>query len=226
MKRTIFFLSILLLVSGCGGTYQAYLQTLQLAFEEKNDIELSLAEVKESKVDLISVKRGERPSVVMALAYIENSHYKWVSSDKAILVVDSGRVIRTVGLSPNLIYVSNTESDPLKLFSGPLESRSNQYTWSRVIDSSNDEYGHAIESTFAPFTTDKLQVKNQEIEARLFIETVHYNAPATFVQLDKGWKNYYWYAENGDLIKSVQKVSPLTESLDITYLSRIARLNL
>ena len=108
VKKLTLSLIILIIISACSGTNHAYYQTLKIAFTEQDDAEMTLAEVRQSEVDVISVKRGERPAAIMALAYLENGQHKWVSSDKTMLIMEKGRIIRTVGLSEGLLYVSDT----------------------------------------------------------------------------------------------------------------------
>jgi hypothetical protein len=216
---------ILLLTSACSGTYRAYYQTLEIAFADKNDAKLTLSEVQQSDVDVISVKRGERPSVIMALAYIENGHHKWVSSDKAMFVIDKGRLVRTIGLNENLLYSSSLDIDPLKSLPHSSLHVLQQQTWTRTIDQTGDEYGYPIESTFNDAIQDTVKALNRDMEAILYVENLSYKAPTSYIRLNKSWKNYYWYAKSGEMIKSIQTISPLSEALEITYLSRIARLN-
>ena len=215
---------ILIITSACSGTYQAYYQTLKIAFSDQNDAMLTLVEVQQSNIDVILVKRGERPSVIMALAYIENGHHKWVSNDNAMLVMDKGRLLRTIGLNENLLYSSSTDTDPLKSLPHSTDILQQQ-TWTRIVDQTGDGYGYPIESTFSAAVKDSVQTLNLNIEAVLHVETLNYRVPTNYIRLNKIWKNYYWYAKSGKLIKSIQITSPLSEALEITYLSRIARLN-
>ena len=227
MNVKTFTLSALILIftSACSGTYHAYYQTLKIAFSDKSDAKLTLVEVQQSDVDVISVKRGERPNVIMALAYIENGQHKWVSSDKAMFVIDKGRLVRTLGLDKNLLYSSTTGIDPLKSLPHTTIYVPQQQAWTRTVDQTGDEYGHPIESIFNAAIQDSVQTLNLDIDAILYVETLSYKVPTDFIRLNKTWKNYYWYTQSGEMIKSIQMTSPLSEALEITYLSRIARLN-
>jgi hypothetical protein len=223
VKITTLIVLFSILISGCSGTYHAYYQTLKIAFAEQNDAKLTLIEVQQSDVDVMLIKRGERPAAVMALAYLENNQHKWVSSDNAILVMDKGRIKRTIGFDKNLLHLSNTDFDPLKFL--PKHASDKSQTWLRDIDLTGDEYGYPIESKFSQASPDTIQALNLNIEVMLYVETLHYKAPANYLRVNKNWENHYWYAKNGDLIKSIQKLSTHSESLEITYLSRIARLS-
>jgi hypothetical protein len=227
MNVKTFALSALILIftSACSGTYHAYYQTLKIAFSDKSDAKMTLVEVQQSSVDVISVRRGERPSVIMALAYIENGQHKWVSSDKAMFVIDKGRLIRTIGLNKNLLYSSSTDIDPLKSLPHKTMYVSQKQKWIRTVDQTDDEYGYSIESTFNDAIQDSVQALNLDIETILYVENIIYKVPTDYIRISKNWKNYYWYAKSGEMIKSIQMTSPLSEALEITYLSRIARLN-
>jgi hypothetical protein len=227
MNVKTFALSALILIftSACSGTYHAYYQTLKIAFSDKSDAKMTLVEVQQSSVDVISVRRGERPSVIMALAYIENGQHKWVSSDKAMFVIDKGRLIRTIGLNKNLLYSSSTDIDPLKSLPHKTMYVPQKQKWIRTVDQTDDEYGYSIESSFNDAIQDSVQVLNLDIDAILYVENLIYKVPTDYIRINKNWKNYYWYAKSGEMIKSIQMTSPLSEALEITYLSRIARLN-
>lgn len=227
VKNLLLITMMLVFTIGCSGTYRAYYQTLKITFEKQNDAEMKIVEVQQSTTDIIAVKREERPIAIMALAYLENGQHKWVSTDNVMLIMETGRIIRTLGLGDNLMYLSNLDIDPLKSlpYSALSKNEPQQVSWSFIVDLTNDEYGYPIESIFSQPYQDTMQALNLNIEAVLYVETLRYNAPAEYIQLSKSWKNYYWYAKSGELIKTRQKVSPLSESLEITYLSRIARLN-
>jgi hypothetical protein len=209
MNVKTFALSALILIftSACSGTYHAYYQTLKIAFSDKSDAKMTLVEVQQSSVDVISVRRGERPSVIMALAYIENGQHKWVSSDKAMFVIDKGRLIRTIGLNKNLLYSSSTDIDPLKSLPHKTMYVSQKQKWIRTVDQTDDEYGYSIESTFNDAIQDSVQALNLDIETILYVENIIYKVPTDYIRISKNWKNYYWYAKSGEMIKSIQMVA-------------------
>jgi hypothetical protein len=224
MNMKTLFLSVLvvMLTTGCGGTYHAYYETLKIAFAEQPDAQMTLAEVQQSPVDVISVKRGERSNAIMALAYLENGQHKWVSSDKAMLIMEKGRIVRTLGLKENLLYLANTKTDPLKTL--PADMPKNQ--WQSAADYTGDQYGYPLESTFTAGKSEELTALTLNIDTVLFVEKVSYLAPANFMRFNSNWHNYYWYhKQSGELLKTIQTLSPFAEKLQITYLSRIARLN-
>jgi hypothetical protein len=150
MNVKTFALSALISIftSACSGTYHAYYQTLRIAISDKSDAKMSLVKVQQSDVDVISVKRGERPTAIIAVAYMENGQHKWVSSDMAMFIIDKGRLIRTISLNKNLLYSSSTDIDPLKSLPHKTMYVPQKQKWIRSVDQTGDEYVYSIESTF------------------------------------------------------------------------------
>jgi hypothetical protein len=211
---------MILTLTSCSGTYRAYYQTLKLAFADLPKVEISLEKVLHSEVDLASIRRGSRPEAILALAYLEDKRHKWVSADNAMLIMEKGRIVRTLGLGENLLFLSNTAQDPLKNF--PI---SHNILWSRIADWTGDEYGYGTESYFLGDNHETINELSIEIDTVKYVEQVTYTAPSEYVQLHKSWQNIFWFdKKNGILVKSIQTLSPLSEPIELVYLSRIARL--
>tara|TARA_R110002012_G_scaffold34965_4_gene100456 strand:- start:3624 stop:4319 length:696 start_codon:yes stop_codon:yes gene_type:complete len=228
IKKFAFAIFVAIATTSCSGTYRAYYDTLKIAFTEPKDATMTLEQINKSKIDLMSVTRGERPAAIMALAYIENGQHKWVSGDNAMFIMEQGRVVRTLGLDKNLIYLSSTSSDPLKTISNPSLSsgQPSPSIWQRSADWSGDEYGYPITSSFDRPTSKTIQVLGKAVETILYVENVNYEAPSDYLRFDEKWQNYFWFDKrSGSLVKSVQTSSPMSEKVEFVYLSRIARLN-
>ena len=221
-KPLIFiFISVITLCS-CGGTYHAYYDTLKIALKEPQDASMTLEEVGQSSIDLMSVTRSERPTAIMALAYLEKGQHKWVSGDDIMFVLEKGRLVRTLGLDNDLIHTVNTKEDPLKDASHLLKERQ----WQFALDWENDEYGYPVTSTFGQPMSEPLTILTKSIDSIRVTETLRFEAPSEYIQTTPEWQNYYWYDKTtGTLIKSKQTLSPLSEPIEMTYLSRIARLD-
>lgn len=221
-KPLIFIFISTITLCSCGGTYHAYYDTLKIALEEPQDASMTLEEVSQSSIDLMSVTRGERPTAIMALAYLEKGQHKWVSGDDIMFVLEKGRVVKTVGLDNDLIHSMNTMDDPLKDPNHLLEDRH----WQFALDWKNDEYGYPVASTFDKSKSEELTILTKSIDSLRFTETLRFEAPSEYIQTAREWHNYYWFDKTtGTLIKSKQTLSPLSEPIEMTYLSRIARLD-
>ena len=213
--------SILLALTGCAGTYHSYLDTLKLAFTSNEDVNLSLQQVQAAPSDLLYVRHGERAVAAMALLRLEAGQHKWVSADNALLIMEQGRIVRTVGFSNDLLYLSNTQSDQIRDY----KAINPDSEWLRLADWQNGEYGYLLKSRFTVQPDQPLSFFGQNLNTTLITEYVSYDSESNFVRLDTSWHNSFWYdSASGTLIKSVQQLSPVAEPFEMTYISRIARL--
>lgn len=207
----------LLLVGGCSTTQQAYIQNIRMYLDSDVNVTVSNDDIIQSKVDLIYVEIGERPRATMALAFIENGQYKWLSQDKAMFITENGRLIKTVGLAHNLIYVSNLSNDPLK-----IPTILNSIQWNRVIDTEFGDYGTQLSSQMSMINNESLILQQQEYMTTKRVELVRYQSA---LNGDDVWTNTFWFHQaSGQLLKSSQKTSSLSETIEITYISRALRL--
>lgn len=213
--------SILLALTGCAGTYHSYLDTLKLAFSSSEDVSLSLEQVLVAPSDLMYVRHGERSLAAMALLRLEAGQHKWVSADNALLIMEQGRIVRTVGLSNDLLHLTNTEADLIRQY----DAITADSQWLRLADWQHGEYGYELSSNFTVQTNQMVEFFGYQINTTLVMEQVSYNSKPNYLRFDKQWQNFFWYdTDTGTLIKSVQQLAPFTEPLEMTYISRIARL--
>ncbi|KUM52859.1 hypothetical protein AR688_09355 [Rheinheimera sp. EpRS3] len=219
--KTVFSGLVLLALTACAGTYHSYIDTLKLAFADTPDAELSLAEVQQSQYDLLYVRHGERAQAVMVLMHLEAGQHKWVSADNAMLIMEQGRLVRTLGLENDLLHLTNTINDPVRR----IASIRPDNTWLRLADWHNGEYGYALRSRFEVIPAQQLTVFQQQLNTTLVVEHVKYEDSANYLRFDGNWQNYFWFdSESGTLIKSEQTLSPFLQPITMTYASRIARL--
>ncbi|MBU1309315.1 MAG: YjbF family lipoprotein [Gammaproteobacteria bacterium] len=219
--KPFFAAGVLLALSACSGTYNSYLDTLQLAFTTPDDVELSLQQVREARSDLMYVRHGERSQAAMALLRLEAGQHKWVSADNALLIMQQGRIVRTVGFSNDLLYLTNTQADQLR----QPEAINPAIEWLRLADWQNGEYGYALSSRFSVQPNQPLRYFGHSFNTTQITEQVSYVSPANYLRLDKQWQNTFWFdSQTGTLLKSVQQLAPFAERFEMTYISRIARL--
>lgn len=223
----IFFVFV---ISACSSTQLAYKQNIALYFTSKQGVTLSNEHIKSSPADLIYVKNGERATVAMALAFIEDAQYKWLSRDGAMLISLRGRIIRSIGFKQNLLHTSNLPSDPLALYSEPetissARSQSENTQWRRLIDTNlaaNNDYGASLVSSFeAPINTS-IVIQDEAFSVYRVDENVRYSSA---LYGDHAWTNSFWYdAKSNQLLQSAQTLAPNIDRLEIIYVSRALRL--
>lgn len=219
IRNLILILSFALL-TGCAGTYRAYIDTLSYAFSPQPGASLTLEQVNASTSDLMYLRHGERPQVVMALAFIEQGQQKWVSADQVVLVIEQGRLVRSAGLTNDLLYLTNRAADPLKRLPGELF----RADWLRLADWRFGEYGYQIRSTFKAAGQQQLEFFGTSINTLVFEEYLTYPNQANFAGATTSWQNTYWFdSASGLLLQSRQQLTPQAEPIVMTYISRVSR---
>ena len=215
------FLILWLLLSACSSTHQAYLRTLQLAFEKSEDIKLASSEIMQSPVDLVYVKKGDFSTVVMALAFIDDSRYQWVSADNVSLIEQHGRMVKTLALPHNLDFLVAQTSDPL----ADALNINDSSNWERLIDINHQHFGVKVRSSFKLKGSHGLQVQEREVDTVLIEEMVKVLNSEQFAFSETQWLNQFWVSKkSGRVIRSKQKAMPDSDYFDITYVSRALRL--
>lgn len=218
LLKTLLLLVLTVFLTACSTTQQAYVRNVQMYLEGNTGVSLSDEKIKNSSADLILVKNGSRAPVTMALAYIEGGLHKWVSSDNAMLIFQRGRLIRTLGLDSNLIFVSNLQYDPLILAS----SYERPVQWNRFIDTEYGDYGAQISSQTSISINQAVKIQSKAFITKKYVEEVQYQSE---LYGEHTWTNTFWFDQaSGQLLKSSQKMSPQGDVIDITYLSRAIRL--
>lgn len=214
MLRYISVLLCLTTLYGCSGpagTYKVYWDSLGAAFASSNDVEITREDAANAPYSLLLVKPGESATALMVLAYLEHGQHKWISSDDAVLVTESGRIVKTLGFDNDLLVVSGAEHDPLKLGIAGLETAS----WRRQVDfSTNREHGFVVTSDFSYGGTQTLILLEQNYTTDLFIEAV------TFADKQHRFTNKFWFDKaSGKLLKTEQQLSPYWPVFSLTFLS-------
>jgi hypothetical protein len=218
LKVSLIVVISILFVTACSTTQQAYIRNVEMYFESNTAVNLSTEEIRQSAADLIYVKNGDRSQVTMALAFIENEQYKWVSRDGVMFITENGRLVRTLNLDKNLLYVSNLLLDPLALPS----FYDKDLQWDRVIDTQHGEYGVNVSSSTSVFINQLVDIEDAQLMTKKYLETVHYNNQKHGKHT---WINTFWLDQSsGQLLKSSQKMSPHSNAIEITYISRALRL--
>ena len=125
----------------CSSTHRLYMESLRLAF--RSGPEKSLADIQQSKIDLMQIELGDRNPAFLALAYLENDQHKWVSADHAVFVFHHDKLVQTSGFATDVLSTSHLDTNPLVDIAS-----ANTTTWQYTIDIANHEYGLPVESTF------------------------------------------------------------------------------
>jgi hypothetical protein len=214
-------LALSMLLASCSSTYEAYWRSLQLALKETPDLSLSNQQISESPADLIYFRMGERPQFILALAFIENGDYKWISEDRLMFVEKEGRIIKTLGFNYDLMQLSNIDTDPIQ---GGIETTESS-NWKPYVDIEDLTYGHTIDFTISSKSPTRLKLLETEFDTILIEEVAHFDKKGLNSMGVESWVNQYWFeTKSGKLLKTRQKLSPFTDTFEVTYISRAVRL--
>lgn len=218
LKKSLLMLS-LFVITACSGTYRAYTDMFKLALTKTPDVVLPYSVLSAAQHDYLYVRHGSGAQVAMALMFIEQAQLKWVSAERTMLVTEQGRIVRTIGLENDLLFLSNTQTDPIK-----SSLNLNNSHWQRLADWQQQEYGYQLKSSFSTATPEPMQFFGHTLMVIPVTETVRYVNQPNFVRFDDKWQNHFWLAANsGTVIKSRQKLSPSSEEFELIFISEVVR---
>ena len=203
-------------ISGCSTTNQAYYETLKIAFSDRGVAPPSLKTLREVKADLAWVTLGNRASVTMALAFIEDGQHKWVSRDGYLLVFDNGVLTRSAGFEKDILYSS--ASPILSRDTSKNADRSDSYT----LDVEG-AYNLQLTSEIGPSEQQQMTLWDQVFLMECINEHVQLLTPIAGTTHTEWMNTYCFDAESGRLLKSDQLLSPFSERIVMVYVSRAAR---
>lgn len=214
-------LALTVLIASCSSTFDAYWRSLQLALKDNPDLTLSTQQVAEAPVDLIYFSLGDRPQAILALAFIEEGNFKWITADKLMFVEKQGRILKTIGFNHNLLQLHGVESDPIQSGRDALLSAQ----WIAKADYQDLTYGHDISYKITSRKQTSLGIHELVFDTILVEEQVIFDNKGLNQKGTDIWTNRYWYeVDSGRLLKTQQKLSPFSEMFDVTYVSRAIRL--
>jgi len=193
-----------LLVSGCvkdPGVYNAF-SVFHDAIFGRADQQIDRATVARVPYALIRAKIGKKAGKsVLVLSRIQQDEQSWSSADRATLILDHGRLIRTVGLTENIAGTHFSRPDPLARSPQKLTTPT---AVSRVIDIKRNDrlYTYLIESTMAPAGPRTIDILGMKFDTLLLRESNRLQGSRW------AFENLYWVdVYDGFIWKSIQYIS-------------------
>lgn len=221
--------AVLVGMSGCSQRISALNDTIKLAFIGDDDVKLTTEQVKANPYASIYAKLEDTPQAFIALAFAEPQvtlssvrptpdtlELKWLSADKGMLVTRNGRLVKTHNLlAGNLVAVASTQPDPLLL---GLHLSNTPKTWTRTLDWQPDyHFGYTASSQFNFIAEENILINETPTQA------LHFSEMVSIAALDTHYQNEFWIKpNNGQVIKSRQKIAPNLPFIDITLLKPFA----
>ncbi|WP_045482914.1 YjbF family lipoprotein [Vibrio owensii] len=208
--RLLVFLPVLSLTFGCTQKFNDVSATVQEAYGNYIDVELTPEEIEAVPYASAYLKIGSQKQVFVVLAFAEqnpltgNTQLKWVSADKAMVVTENGHIVKTIGLqTTNLAGIYGN----VPAYSAPSVQYSLSYDWA-------DKYRYG----FPAKVQRTRQGKETVITPISSTVTDVYTEVVTFTSLEKSVENQYWVNGKGEVVKTRQHLGPNMVPVELTIL--------
>ncbi|WP_440887869.1 YjbF family lipoprotein [Vibrio sp. WZ-1] len=208
--RLLIALPLLSSIFGCTQKFNDVSATVQEAYGNYIDVELTPEEIEAVPYASAYLKIGDQKQVFVVLAFAEqnpltgNTQLKWVSADKAMVVTENGHIVKTIGLqTTNLAGIYGTVPE----YSKPLEQYVLSYDWA-------DKYRYGF-----PAKVERSR-QGQETVVTPISSTVTdvYTEVVTFTSLEESVDNQYWVNSKGEVVKTRQHLGPNMVPVELTIL--------
>ena len=199
MTRTI--LPLILLLSSCSFIEVSDIPEYSKVFIfGAPDIEISNEYYLDMPFSFAKVKLGRSGVVILSLRSIDKGTYSWIGEDGTRIYTRNGKIIQTFGLDHNVSYLTEWNYPfTLSYFKATSE-----------IQLGNPTALLSQQSTLS-FSHEELINLEKDYQAKVFIEAFTSN------QFKWSEENMYWVSERGRVIKSIQKIHPNLEEIEITF---------
>ncbi|MCX8785929.1 YjbF family lipoprotein [Vibrio parahaemolyticus] len=208
--RLFIALPLMSSIFGCTQKFNDVSATVQEAYGNYIDVELTPEEIEAVPYASAYLKIGDQKQVFVVLAFAEqnpltgNTQLKWVSADKAMVVTENGHIVKTIGLqTTNLAGIYGN----IPAYSTPSTQYALSYDWS-------DKYRYG----FLAKVERALQGKETVITPISSIATDVYTEVVTFTSLEKSVENQYWVNSKGEVVKTRQHLGPNMVPVELTIL--------
>ncbi|WP_279083747.1 YjbF family lipoprotein [Kluyvera ascorbata] len=193
MKRLVIPL-ICLLLQACSPSTKGLGKSLWQSVSGESGVQLTDDEIQTMPYASQYMQLNGGPQIFVVLAYSEEGQQKWLTQDRAMLVTQHGRLVKTKLAGDNLLTVNNLDNDPLAC--------PNQITdgarWTRTMGWTEHQqvrYATAT-STFHWDGNDTLTMSGQDTAVRVLEEEV--------TTSEASWRNRYWVDSEGQIRQSEQ----------------------
>ena len=209
-RRTVLFGGVGLLASGCieSPVISNFASVMRSAAFGGPDLPLKREAVTKLPYASMTARVGRGPQDFLVLGKIDGRDQHWVASDKSILVIRGGRLVRTVGFNENLLGTIDVGEDPVDK---QLHVVENGASYTRLVDMDfKQSFGVPIDSTFEVLGDAKIEI------VELTFDTIVVRERSSVRTFQWDFENIYWVdPEDGFVWRSRQH---FTRSLPpITY---------
>ncbi|MEZ8916208.1 YjbF family lipoprotein [Vibrio lentus] len=222
-------ISLGLFLAGCSQQFQDVNSTFDEAFFGSSDVELSKEYIQNLPYSSIYAEVNDQGKIFMVLAYVgENpqtgaEQLKWMSSDKAMIITENGRIVQTLllpyenlsGLAfqPLDAFSSANSSSPDSSSSFDVSANPGAQKWQAVYDwQPNYRFGYKANIIRTYAGNETVETPLASIDTKKFQEKIH------FPMLEQDITNEYWVDNKGKVVKTIQYLGPDMTRLELTVL--------
>lgn len=193
MKR-LAIITVCLLLQACSSSTQGLGKSLWDSLFGTPGVHLTAEDIQNMPYASQYIQLNNGPQIFVALAFSENGQQKWVTQDRATLVTQHGRIVKTTLAGDNLLDVNNLASDPLAKPNQVAEGAG----WTRTIgwtEHRQVRYATA-RSTFHWGEQETLSLAGSNTPLRVLVEDVYTDQTR--------WRNRFWVDSEGQIRQSEQ----------------------
>lgn len=189
-------LFVCLLLQACSDTTKGLGSSLWRSVAGDDGIQLTNDDIQNMRYASQYMRVNNGPQIFVVLAYDENDQQKWVTQDRAMIVTEHGRIVKTTGLGDNLQQVTNLASDPLAKANQIIDG----VNWARQIAWTEHQQVRmaTAQSTFTWDGTDTLKIADNTTPVRVLDEEVTASG--------KTWHNRFLIDSEGQVRQSKQYI--------------------
>ncbi|HHX8490281.1 TPA: YjbF family lipoprotein [Vibrio diabolicus] len=210
--RPLLTLPLFALLFGCTQKFNDVSATVQEAYGNYIDIEMTPEEINAVPYASAYLKLGSQKQVFVVLAFAERNplngkiQLKWVSADKAMIVTENGHIVKTIGLQNG--DLAGVYGD-VPAFSSDSASTSYtlSYDWAK-------QYRYGFLANVNRFYAGKETLTTPISSAMTSI----YKEVVEFSSLSQSVENLYWVNEKGQVVKTLQYLGPKMIPVELTIL--------
>ncbi|WP_181136948.1 YjbF family lipoprotein [Vibrio jasicida] len=203
-------LPVLGLTFGCTQKFNDVSATVQEAYGNYIDVELTPEEIEAVPYASAYLKIGSQKQVFVVLAFAESNpltgqtQLKWVSADKAMVVTENGHIVKTIGLqTTNLAGVYGE----VPAYSKSSVQYTLSYDWSEQY-----RYGFQAQVERSRQGKETITTPLSSTETDVYTELI------TFPTLEESVENTYWVDSDGQVVKTRQHLGPNMVPVELTIL--------
>lgn len=218
MFKLITVTILTLTLSACTQKFNDVNATLDEALFGAEDVALTSDHISELPYASSFVRINDGAQLFMVLAFAEPNpatgvmQLKWLSSDKAMIVTENGRIVKTIGLALANLQSIEPSNKTAPTFSELLQNQRNReasYSWQTT-----NHYLYHYQANITPIisSSELITTPLWKKQTTLIYETVNIDS------LETTFTNRYWVDEQGAVVKSTQYLGPKLGKIEMAIL--------